>query len=117
VAGPLSPTFSAPDFAPLKRAQYALHPFWVTKFRDTERFAAGDYPYQADPGVNPAAGLPTFIADGESVEGQDLVVWHTIGFTHHPEPEEYPVMPVETLGFKLRPDNFFDMNPALDLPK
>ena len=33
------------------------------------------------------------------------------------EPEEYPVMNLETLGFKLKPDNFFDWNPALDLPK
>jgi primary-amine oxidase len=39
-----------------------------------------------------------------------------VGFTHEPTIEEYPVMPRETVGFLLRPDGFFDANPALDLP-
>jgi len=31
-------------------------------------------------------------------------------------PEDWPVMPVTTVGFQLRTDGFFDGNPALDLP-
>ncbi|HMH35645.1 MAG TPA: hypothetical protein VK584_01810, partial [Streptosporangiaceae bacterium] len=29
-------------------------------------------------------------------------------------PEDWPVMPVTTVGFKLRADGFFDGNPAHD---
>jgi primary-amine oxidase len=35
---------------------------------------------------------------------------------HVPRPEDWPVMPVSSIGFHLKPDGFFDRNPALDLP-
>jgi len=98
------------DYPPLLRAAFAQHAFWVTRFRDTERYAAGDFPNQG-----PAfAGLASFVAPAEPVEGEDVVVWHTIGITHVPRPEDFPVMPTETIGFKLVPHGFFDRNPALD---
>ncbi len=31
-------------------------------------------------------------------------------------PEDFPVMPVEVVGFTLKPFGFFDGNPAVDLP-
>jgi primary-amine oxidase len=31
-------------------------------------------------------------------------------------PEEWPIMPVERVGFALKPVGFFDRNPALDVP-
>jgi primary-amine oxidase len=31
-------------------------------------------------------------------------------------PEEWPVMPAMHVGFHLKPDGFFDGNPALDVP-
>jgi Cu2+-containing amine oxidase len=31
--------------------------------------------------------------------------------------EDWPVMPVEYAGFTLKPYNFFDRTPALDLPR
>ena len=31
-------------------------------------------------------------------------------------PEDFPVMPVEVVGFMLKPFGFFDGNPAVDLP-
>jgi primary-amine oxidase len=43
------------------------------------------------------------------------VLWVTTGFTHLPDVEEYPVMTSESVGFSLRPDGFFDRNPALDV--
>jgi primary-amine oxidase len=30
--------------------------------------------------------------------------------------EDWPVMPVACTGFMLKPDGFFEGNPALDLP-
>ena len=95
------------------RASFASHPFWVTRFRDEERYAAGDFPNQGAAG----AGLQSFVTPAESLggaAGADVVVWQTIGMTHVPRPEDYPVMPTESIGFKLVPHGFFDRNPALD---
>jgi primary-amine oxidase len=50
------------------------------------------------------------------IDGQDIVVWHTFGATHFPRPEDWPIMPVETCGFTLKPSGFFDRNPTLDVP-
>jgi len=35
--------------------------------------------------------------------------------THVPRPEDYPVMPSESMGFRIVPHGFFDRNPALDV--
>jgi primary-amine oxidase len=102
---------SDPDYEPLLRAAFASHPFWVTRFRDGELYAAGDFPNQGKAGE----GLSAFVAPSESLSATtDVVVWQTIGMTHVPRPEEYPVMPTERIGFKLVPHGFFDRNPALD---
>jgi Cu2+-containing amine oxidase len=45
----------------------------------------------------------------------DIVLWHTVGATHFCRPEDFPVMPVEYVGFTLKPFGFFDRNPAIDL--
>lgn len=39
------------------------------------------------------------------------------GATHLVRPEDFPVMPVETVGFHLKPVSFFKQNPAVDLPR
>lgn len=109
VAVPLS----SPLYEPLQRAAFASHAFWITRFREDEKYAAGDFPNQGRAGE----GLLKFVSPAESLGGDfgtDLVVWHTIGLTHVPRPEDYPVMPTETIGFKLAPHGFFDRNPALD---
>ena len=51
-----------------------------------------------------------------NIDGEDIVVWHTFGLTHFPRPEDWPVMPVDYAGFKLKPVGFFDRNPALNVP-
>ena len=109
----LAVPLSAPDYEPLLRAAFASHAFWVTRFRDDERYAAGDFPNQGAAG----AGLQSFVTPPESLGGDagaDVVVWQTIGMTHVPRPEDYPVMPTESIGFKIVPHGFFDRNPALD---
>ena len=101
---------SAPDYAPLLRAAFARHAFWVTRFKEDERYAAGDFPNQGPAG----AGLMSFITPAEPLGTTDVVVWPTIGMTHVPRPEDYPVMPTETIGFRIVSHGFFDRNPALD---
>jgi primary-amine oxidase len=108
VAKPLS----SPLYEPLMRAAFANHALWVTRYREDELYAAGDFPNQGALGE----GLQSFIANDETTENTDVVVWHTIGLTHVPRPEDYPVMPTETIGFKIVPHGFFAKNPALDVP-
>jgi primary-amine oxidase len=88
------------------------HNLWVTPFDPGERFPAGDYPNQRPD----ADGLPTWTKADQDLVDRDLVLWYTFGQTHVPRLEDWPVMPVSSVGFMLRPDGFFDRNPALDLP-
>jgi primary-amine oxidase len=94
------------------RSGFTEHQLWVTAHDDTQRFAAGDYPNQHPGGQ----GLPTYGAGDRPLDGQDVVVWYTFGAHHVVRPEDWPVMPVSTVGFMLKPSGFFDGNPALDMP-
>ncbi|MBN3874611.1 primary-amine oxidase [Nostoc sp. JL33] len=96
-----------------QKAEFATHHVWVTKYKPTELYAGGDYPNQTQPGQ----GLPKYIADDESLMGEDIVLWYTMGVTHIPRSEDWPVMPVHQVGFKLVPRGFFSRNPAINLPE
>jgi len=95
-----------------RRGAFATHHLWVTRYHPDERYPAGEF-INANPG---GAGLPAYVAQDRSIDGEDIVVWHTFGITHFPRPEDWPVMPVDCCGFTLKPIGFFDRNPALDLP-
>lgn len=103
--------YSSPDFGPRRRASFVEHQLWVTAYKPDELYAAGPFPNQGLPGE----GLAQY-SNGESINNQDLVCWYTIGFTHLPSVEDYPVMPTATIGFRLTPEGFFPRNPALALP-
>lgn len=108
------PLLLAADAASIrKRAGFATHSLWVTQFDRDELWAAGYTPNQHPGG----AGLPSYAAGNRSVDDEDIVVWHTFGLTHFPRSEDWPIMPVDYAGFKLRPENFFDRNPTLDVPE
>ncbi|WP_413200479.1 primary-amine oxidase [Nostoc piscinale] len=96
-----------------KRAEFATHHFWVTKYKPDELYAGGNYPNQSQP----KEGLPKYISDNESLTNEDIVVWYTMGMTHVPRPEDWPVMPVHRVGFKLFPRGFFSRNPVINLPE
>ena len=95
-----------------RRAAFARHNLWVTRYAADERRAAGDYPNQ-HPGGD---GLPRWTAADRPLVDTELVAWHTFGVSHSPRPEDWPVMPVEYCGFHLLPVGFFDENPSLDVP-
>lgn len=112
VPGENSPTFVQPDAAVMRRSGFAAHHLWLTPYQAAEKYPAGDYPNQ-HPGGD---GLPRWTAGNRSVANTDLVVWYVFSHMHVPRPEDWPVMPVSSIGFSLRPDGFFARNPALDLP-
>jgi primary-amine oxidase len=111
VPGPSVLAFSHPTSSVTRRAAFATKHLWVTPFHPAERFPAGDYPNQHPGG----AGLPTWTKADRPIEDADIVLWYTLGNLHIARPEDWPVMPVERVGFMLKPAGFFDQNPALDV--
>lgn len=94
------------------RGGFATKHIWVTRYAPDERYASGEFPNQHAGGD----GLPKYVARNRPIENQDIVVWHSFGATHVCRPEDFPVMPVEYVGFTLKPNGFFAENPAMDLP-
>ncbi|MCE9607293.1 MAG: primary-amine oxidase [Planctomycetia bacterium] len=112
VTGENCPILVQPDAAVMKRAGFLASNLWVTPYRTEERYPSGEYPNQ-NPGGD---GLPKWTANDRQIENTDLVVWYVFGHNHVPRPEDWPVMPVSTIGFMLKPDGFFERNPAMDVP-
>jgi len=105
--------FAGPEAAVTRRAGFMTRHLWVTRHHPRERYAAGEYPNQHPGG----AGLPSYVQDDAPLENTDVVVWYTFGSHHVVRPEDWPVMPVVTIGFMLKPVGFFDRNPGLDVPR
>ena len=110
-SGNALPLVDADDPA-LGRAQFATHHLWVTPYDPAERYAAGSYPNQSAPGE----GLAAWTSRRRSIEKQDLVLWYTLGFHHVPSAEDWPVYNLGWHSVTLKPYNFFDRNPAVDVP-
>ena len=104
--------FASPNAWWRKRARFVDYHMWVTPYRDDERYAAGDYPNQSIGGD----GLIRWTEADRPIENTDVVLWYTMGHTHLPRPEDYPVMPTAYVGFLLKPSGFFNLNPANDIP-
>jgi primary-amine oxidase len=101
-----------PSSSIARRAAFATRHLWTTRYHPDECYPAGDLVNQHPGG----AGLPRFAAQDRSIDGADIVLWHTLGSTHFPRPEDWPVMPVDSCSFTLKPNGFFDRNPTLDVP-
>ena len=107
-----------------RRAEFGAHAVWVTRYDDDELFPAGRFTMQSAGGE----GIASWIAarrrrreeagddDAGAVRDRDIVLWHTFGTTHNPRAEDWPVMPCEKMVVGLKPVNFFERNPALDVP-
>ena len=100
----LSPAF--------RRAEVIGHTLWVTPQRDDERWPCGEFPVQSERDD----GLPRWTAQDRPIENTDVVLWYVFGIHHITRPEDWPVMPVDTVSFWLKPFGFFERNPALDVP-
>jgi len=108
------PTLLAnPSSSIARRAAFATRHLWVTRYDPEQRYPAGELVNQHPGG----AGIPAWTAADRALDGEDIVLWHTFGVTHVPRPEDWPVMPIDTCGFVLRPHGFFDRNPTLDVPR
>ena len=103
---------SHPSSFNFKRAEFADHNIYVTTHADRELYAGGWYTNQSRGGT----GVRSWAARQDSVKDEDIVVWVQFGINHIPRIEDFPVMPCEILKVSLKPVNFFERNPALDVP-
>jgi primary-amine oxidase len=100
-----------PDDWPARRARFLEHDVWVTPYEAEERYAGGRYVLMG----RGEDSLPVWAARDRPIRNRDLVVWVNLGMHHLTRAEDLPVMPTLWHSFKLRPHNFFDRNPAIDL--
>jgi len=96
----------------LRRAEVIGHSLWVTPYRPDERWPCGEFPTLAERDT----GLPRWTAQDRPIENTDVVLWYVFGIHHITRPEDWPVMPCDSVSFWLKPFGFFDRNPALDVP-
>jgi primary-amine oxidase len=111
--GATAKSLLSPDDLPQKLGAFSEHQFWVTPNDPTQRYASGVYPTSS----KATDGLAAWTQANRPVENTDLVGWYTLGFHHMPRVEDWPVMPTMWHHFQIRPFNFFNANPTLDLPK
>jgi primary-amine oxidase len=110
--GPAQPTLLTDSASAVsQKGAFATKNLWVTPHNDHERYSSGEYTVQGDG----SDGLPDWTKANRNINGEDIVLWHAFGVTHVPRPEDFPVMPCEVTGFTLKPDGFFEGNPAIDL--
>jgi primary-amine oxidase len=100
---PASPVF--------QRAEVIGHQLWVTPFAADERWPCGEFVNQSEADE----GLAVWTKAGRPIAEADVVLWYVFGIHHVPRVEDWPVMPVDVVSFRLAPAGFFDRNPALDV--
>jgi primary-amine oxidase len=104
--------YAAPDSWVRKRSGFTNAVFWATPYDVNQMHAAGFYVNQS----RGKDGLQQWVEEKRSIEDKDVVLWYTMGITHIPRPEDFPIMSVHKAGFMLVPNCFFDENPAIGLP-
>lgn len=111
VPGPNVQPFARKESPWRKRCGFVDYQFYVTAFDEKELFGSGMYPnHRAS-----RDGILTWQEKDRNLKDADTVVWYTIGHTHVARPEDYPIMPTAYEGFMLKPNGFFDENPANDV--
>lgn len=101
--------------APLhKGLQWAKYQIAVTKHKDTEPHSSVMYNQAVL--AEPVLEFDSFL-DGDNLVNEDIVTWITIGVFHMVHAEDIPMThtPGNYASFFLKPNNFFDFDPSIDL--
>lgn len=109
--GSFSYLLTSSDDWPTKRNAYVENQLWVSAYDKTQLYAGGEYAFQSDV----LDTLKLWTDADRSIDNTDLVAWYTVGFHHVTRMEDWPVMNMKWSSFKLKPYNFFDYNPAINL--
>jgi primary-amine oxidase len=96
------------------RSALARYHLWATQYHPEEFYAAGRFPNQS----KGDDGIATYAEKhkNDSLVDTDLVTWYTFGCNHIVRAEDWPIMPVESVGFRLQPVGFFAGSAAIDVP-
>ncbi|XP_025969344.2 amine oxidase [copper-containing] 3-like [Dromaius novaehollandiae] len=111
-----SPGEPLPPSSRLERAlSWGRYQLAVTRRKEEEPASSSVY-NQNDPWT-PTVAFADFI-DNETIAGEDLVAWISLGFLHVPHAEDVPNTATvgTSVGFILRPYNYFDKDPSADSP-
>ncbi|KAK2601153.1 hypothetical protein N8I77_010623 [Diaporthe amygdali] len=82
-AAPSQMLMMAPETFNFKRGVFSSKPIWVTRYRDDEFWASGEFTNQS----REDTGLAIYSARDENLENEDVVLWHSFGLTHVTRPE------------------------------
>lgn len=82
-AAPSQMLMMGPHTFNYKRGIFSSKPIWVTRYQDEELWAAGEFTNQS----RADSGLAEWANRQESVENEDVVLWHSFGVTHVTRPE------------------------------
>ncbi|NXU35306.1 AOC3 oxidase, partial [Drymodes brunneopygia] len=102
-----------PEASSMERAiSWARYQLAVTQRKEEEPTSTSIY-NQNDPWT-PTVAFADFI-NNESITNEDLVAWITAGFLHIPHSEDIPntVTVGNSVGFLLRPYNYYDLDPSI----
>ncbi|CAL1702502.1 unnamed protein product [Somion occarium] len=103
-----------------KRAGFTKKPLWVVKDKEGPKgsrlYPSGKY-VPGTRGEETEDFITSWVQGDESLVDEDIVLFLTLGITHIPRPEDWPVMPAESLNVHFRPVHFFTANPCLDVPR
>ncbi|KAK3616265.1 hypothetical protein LTR56_018860 [Elasticomyces elasticus] len=110
-----------------KRAEFSDRNIYAVKYRENELYAGGKYTNQSRGGT----GVRSWANRKDNIVDEDLVVFVQFGINHVstlasavipvadqvqiPRIEDFPVMPCEIIKVALKPVNFFERNPAIDV--
>ena len=114
-AGGTHPIAKGAQFSPdewiFKRLSFMDKQIWVTQYNPDERYPEGKYSNRSTHDT----GLGQFVENNQNIENKDVVAWLTTGTTHVARAEEWPIMPTEWVNTLLKPWNFFDSTPSLNI--
>ncbi|KAJ3185206.1 hypothetical protein HDU85_001254 [Gaertneriomyces sp. JEL0708] len=112
--GPIFSTVAGQSPNLYRNAQWAKYYMAVTKRKETESTSSCSYDQNLP--LTPLIEFDSFLADQESIEQEDLIVWVSMGNHHLPRAEDVPntVTTVSHSSIVLSPFNYFDADPSAD---